>query len=322
MASSHWRPSWLLLVALVCVAAIGGALARGPGGAGMEVVVVLSSDAAPYKAAEAGLRAGLKGAAAEVRSVELGSVSAEAVRELAAGPGRVVVAVGTDAAARLRAMAPGQAFLYCMVSGTDGAGSAGDVRVEGVTTDIPLAEQVALIREAFPGARTIGCLYRADDEKSRRRVDAMRAALPPGLELRAVDLAAEPSVAAGVKSLVGAGPQVIWTVPDGAVYNAGMIRTLLKESLGAGVPVFGFSTPVVRAGALLGVGILPEDQGSQVAELVRARLTGAWSAPSVARAPIDPRARIAINKVVAERLGIRVPRSLMERADDVFDGGE
>jgi ABC-type uncharacterized transport system substrate-binding protein len=79
--------------------------------------------------------------------------------------------------------------------------------------------------------------------------------------------------------------------------------------------VFGFSVPLVRAGALLGIGVEPADQGQQTAELTE-RLLKPLPATSPDPTPkiVDPRCQFAVNLLIAEKLGVPVPDTLAKRA--------
>jgi ABC-type uncharacterized transport system substrate-binding protein len=73
----------------------------------------------------------------------------------------------------------------------------------------------------------------------------------------------------------------------------------------------------VRAGALLGVGIDPDQQGQQAAQYVRTLLSGTPSSDTI----IIPTYDICINLVVAQKLSLNLPPAVIERAKQLFQPG-
>lgn len=304
--------------AAVCLAAL-AVLGAGPSGLGTDrVIVVLTSDAQPYVAAANAAKEEIERKGAQVRVVELSKEKDRA--SWASLPVVGVMAVGTEAAQHLYRTLPERSPLaYCMVADPGAAGLHTGRLVHGVSTDVTLDDQIALIVEALPRASSVGAIYRSGVARSAQIIADLRAALPQGWRLTAVDLDASESVAAAIREMLASKPDVVWTSADSAVYNAGTVQALLKDCLSARVPVFGFSTQFVRAGALLGVGVRPEDQGRVAARMLLEAV--AKAAPSGApERPIheQARARVAVNLLVAERLGIVLPADLVRRADDVF----
>lgn len=289
-----------------------------------EVLVIPSSSAAPYQAAETSLRNQLKSAGVQVSSRAMTDISGADLKALSSSATTILVALGTESAQRLKTASATPSFVYCMVADPEGAGLSDAVSIDGVTTDVSSADQVAVIREAFPNARRLATLFRSNEAKSRDRFEDARRAMPAGMSLIGVDLANEESVNSALKAMLGTKPDVIWTLADSKVYDTGTIRALLKASLAAGVPVFGFSSQVVRAGAPVGVGIRPDDQGEQAARLVLDRVNGTGGGGPTAgdHGITAPRVRISLNSTVVDRLGLNLPRSLVDRADEVFKGGE
>jgi ABC-type uncharacterized transport system substrate-binding protein len=309
----------LLALALLGIPAL--ALARAPS-APTETVIVLSSDAAPYKAAETSLRHELASTHTSVRTVLLNELTAPDLESLSRQATGSIIAIGSDAAASLHTRLPQSApLLYCMAADPAGSGLTSGRTTPGVCTDVPAARQAELLMKGMPATRTIATLYRASVPASAAMVDAMKKALPSGVELKPVDLDKHEHVAAAVDTLLALKPDLIWTGADPSTYNTGTIKALLKDALGAGVPVFGFSTQFVRAGAIFGVGVRPEDQGEQAGAIARGFIVDAAVAAREATAADrirPPKVRIAVNTIVAKRLNISLPQSLVGSADDVF----
>lgn len=278
-----------------------------------EVVVVISADLPPYRQAQEALFAGIDGPGKRV--LVLDQVAADATK--LPTDATCIVAVGTPAATWLHARKPASPLVYCMVSDPVGAGLHDPPPATGITTDVPFSEQLRLIAETLPQTRTVGLFYREADERSKQTVTEARLALPAGWKLEAVALDRHDSPAAAIDALLGRSVDVVWTVPDTAIWSEGTVRSLLLASLRRRVPVFGFSSSFVRAGALLGVGLDPAAQGKQAAALVADVLAG--RVPMTTMVP--PVYEICLNLVVAQKLSLTLPAAVVERAKRIFQPG-
>ncbi|MBI3832209.1 MAG: hypothetical protein HY291_21990 [Planctomycetes bacterium] len=279
---------------------------------------MLSSEAKPYKDAQSALSDHLSKLSYKPTSIFLSDLSNERLTAYLAQKPAALVGVGSDAAVYLHDKVPApQPVLYCMVADSDGLGLNRGRAIQGVTIDVPLKDQFALIAEALPRARTLGLIYHSGSERGAKLVKAVQAALPGGWQVEAVDLKKHDSASKAIEELLKKKVDVIWTAPDAEVYNAATVRTLLLEALRQKVPVFGFSKSFVKAGALLGVGIEPEAQGEQAAQIL-VRLTVADAKPFPLKPDAShveaPRFEISINEVVAEKLSVNLPESVLSRA--------
>lgn len=275
------------------------------------VVVVLSSDADPYRKSLIELTKGVSGDGHTVRSVLLERLSPS---DLSGAD--CVVAVGTTAATAVHGRSELTApLVYCMVSDSVGAGLSEATPTSGVEAKVPLATQFQLIVEALPRTRRIGLLH-SNDDSGTALVAAVRAALPSGWELKPVVVSAD-RLAEQIAA-VTTDVDLVWTSPDGALYTDATVRALLLNALRRRIPVFGFSPSFVRAGALLGVGIDPGSQGAQAAQLAKEALTRKAAGDPLQSHLLPPSFQIAVNVIVAEKLGIELPAKLIERATHVF----
>lgn len=279
-----------------------------------EIIVVLSSQAKPYKDAQAALAEQLGKQGLKCVGVQLSDFDGDRLKELLAQKPAAFVGIGSDAAQALHVKVPAEIpVVYCLVTDPQGLGLDKGRVTQGITLDVPLKSQFGLIGQALPQARTLGMLYKSKTERGGRLLKAVREALPEGWQLEAVDLDAQESVAKALETLFKRKVDVVWTAPDSAVFDASTVRALLLGALREKVPVFGFSKPFVRSGALLGVGIEPQAQGEQAAQLLT----------QVLRARVKPDARlveapafeVALNQVVAEQLSIKFSEELTRRAD-------
>ncbi len=275
-----------------------------------------SNDARPYVATSKALTEHLSKLGHTVDTVIVSDLAKDFRKRVE--PTDAIVAVGTTAATWVRArMRPTDKLIYCMVAGSGTVDMKGG-NVTGITTDVPVAAQFALIRRALPKAKTVGMLFSSDNDKSRGHLANAKAALPKGLRIISVDIAKHKSRAAAISALLAMDIDIVWTCPDPAVCNPQTVRFLLLSALKAKIPVFGFSEGFVRIGALLGVGVRPAAQAAQAAELANRVLCVAAGASETAITPPPTDYMIAVNLILAERIGVVLPAPLIEAAGTVF----
>jgi ABC-type uncharacterized transport system substrate-binding protein len=283
---------------------------------GGEALIVLSADKPPYRQAEKGFVDAFTATGAVAHTVLLDDFTTRTVPVVENTP---VVAIGTPAAVWLHDHARQARVVYCLVSDPVGAGLNGRPIIGGIPADIPLGDQLAVIREALPRARRLGMLYRGDQERSVELVSAFRQVLPMGWELEAVAIDQHDGPATAIDALLAKPIDLVWTAPDTAIFGEATIRTLLLTALRRRIPVFGFSPAFVRAGGLIGVGINPTTLGAQAGAL----LLRLQAETDVAGAPVQiaPSFDVCVNLVVAQKLSIDLPPALVNRATHVFQPG-
>ena len=111
----------------------------------------------------------------------------------------------------------------------------------------------------------MGVLY--DTEKSGAVVaKAERQAKELGLELVTQTMSSQKELPAALRQMI---PRIhaLWLLPDSTVMTGDSFDFLLKETLEYQVPVVGFSSGLVRKGALVGTYINYDDVGKQAAIL-------------------------------------------------------
>jgi putative tryptophan/tyrosine transport system substrate-binding protein len=279
-----------------------------------EVVIVISADLPPYRQAQEALTTSLTSEHCQVVTLEQITTDSSKLSTNA----DCVVAIGSAAAIWLHERkSPIPPLIYCMVSDPLTAGLQKTPVTMGVSTDIPPDQQIQLITETLPQARIIGRLYRQADQQSREAMESARALLPQGWKLETVAIDLQESPAAAIDLLLSRNVDVVWTTPDTAIWNEATVRSLLLTTLRRRVPVFGFSTAFVRAGALLGVGLEPATQGKQAAALVRDVLNKKTMTNAVTAPIFD----LSLNLVVAQKLSLTLPPTVVQRAKHIFQPG-
>jgi putative ABC transport system substrate-binding protein len=304
------RRVWLpIAICLICCA---------QGAKAADVVIVRTSDAEPYAQAETALRQQLEvsGKTCSIKSLLAREASDKGI-EASIGRPDVVVAVGTAAAKWLHKQLPADVKLtYCMVSNPADATLLQGHTCLGITTDVPIGEQLKLVAEALPKARAIGLMYRSDTAEGKNALAELKKNLPQDWRVEALAVNDYPTVGAAIDSLLSKQIDIVWTSADSKLYDTACVRTLLLSAVRARIPVWGYSLGFVRAGALVGVGVEPADQGRQAADLVAGLLKepGTFKTGAVAPGHFE----IAVNKIVADQIGVDLPDSLSRRAAFVY----
>jgi ABC-type uncharacterized transport system substrate-binding protein len=284
---------------------------------GGEVVIVTSSKAQPYEQARDAARKRLVEAGLDCTVFRLEELTDERMKEISGRRPVACVAIGSDASAYLHArLDPATLLSFCMVADPAAIGLTKGKPVVGVTTEVPLQVQFELVRHALPKATVMGVLYHASSEKARAQVAEAKSALPAGWRMEAVSVDDHGSISKAIEVLLQHRVDWVWTWPDATLYNAAGVKALLLSAVRSGTPVYGFSRPFVRSGALMGIGVEPESQGRQAAELTLARLQNPdGQAQSVVHAP---RGNVILNLIVAERLSLKLPDSVVDEAAEVI----
>ena len=153
---------------------------------------------------------------------------------------------------------------------------------------------------------TIDIPHRGD---SRRLLSASLVSLArgQGLQLLSKSVSSEKEVPDALRSIL---PTVdtVWLVPDSTVLTEDSLDFLLSSTLEAKIPVVGFSSGLVRSGALLGLYVKYEDIGKQAAGLVISILEGKKMVSGTLHEPAH--VSMALNLKVASYLEITIPESM------------
>ncbi len=281
-----------------------------------EVWVVLSGDAGPYRKAAQALEKALEKEDVHTKEIllkELEEADFQAQKRPSA-----CVAVGTKAALHLHQVLPPEIlFSFCLVTHPEALGILEGRPFLGVTTDIPLSTQVALARKALPWIRRVGLLFSGKNKTSLSLKKELRARIPKEWTLQAVDVKTFASRAEAIETLLSGRPDLVWTFPDPSVFDLASLRALLLGALRKKIPVFGFSAPLVRSGALLGPFLDPASQGDLLGKKLLSKLKDG-DGPKLKKSLFFPETLYAVNLNVAARLGIQLPPELVKKAKIVF----
>jgi putative ABC transport system substrate-binding protein len=300
-----WAPAFF------CLAALGA-----PDHAGAsEVAILKSADLAAYNQAVAGFKAAMPPSTTFVEYDMQGDVGRgqKLARKIRASDATLLLAVGVKAARVAKLEIVDIPVLFCMVLDP----AKHDLKapnMTGIRLEVPLDRQFSAMRSVLPSLKRIGVLY--DPEKTGRLVDEARLlAKSIGLELVAKQVGTEKELPAALRALLSQ-VEALWLVPDSTVLTEDSLKFVLGTALDFNVPVIGFSSELVRSGALVGLSVHYEDVGRQAGLMAKKILTD-QSSPFATTLPPD-RLRLALNLKTAKFLGITVPPEVVNNADELY----
>jgi putative ABC transport system substrate-binding protein len=315
MPTLKTAPRALLLacwaLALFCLAAFGA-----PDRAGAaEIAILKSADLAAYNQAVAGFKAAMPSSTTFIEYDMQGDVARgqKLARKIRASDATLLLAVGVKAALVAKLEIVDIPVIFCMVLDP----AKHDLKapnMTGIRLEIPLNRQFSAMRSVLPSLKRIGVLY--DPEKTGYLVEEARLlAKSMGIELVAKQVGTEKEVPVALRALLSQ-VEALWLVPDSTVLTEDSLKFVLGTALDLNVPVVGFSSELVRSGAIVGLSVSYEDVGRQAGVLAKKMLTDEYK-PSSATLPPD-RLRLALNLKTAKFLGITISPEVVNNADELY----
>lgn len=236
------------------------------------------------------------------------------------GPRDLIIAVGMKAAVMataqtstpvLVAMIPEESYRELAEQRT----SAGGKRMlSAIYLDQPLGRRLDFMRATLPGKRRIGLLY---SQGTGIDIDALRKEFEShGVTLVDRQLGMSDRLFPVLEAVL-ADSEVLFGMPDRAIYGGSNIRNIMLASYRYNVPMVGISKAYVSAGALCAVFSTPEQLAAQTADAVVAFARGGQLAAPQYPAEFS----IELNRQVARSLGINLPTPEAIRARMNRDAG-
>ncbi|MBC8253067.1 MAG: ABC transporter substrate-binding protein [Ardenticatenia bacterium] len=175
--------------------------------------------------------------------------------------------------------------------------------------------ELALVREVLPDARSVGILWNPSEANSQAWMKYLRAKGPEmGLEIVEQTVAGSQEVLQAAQSLAAQEVSAIIQVADNTVASA--FDAVIQVGDQGDIPIF----PIFGNGAEMGASVsLPVDwyaAGYAAGEMAVRVLKG----EDTARMPFQTASdvNLQVNLEAAERQGVRIPESVLQRADEVI----
>ncbi|VEI12975.1 ABC-type uncharacterized transport system, periplasmic component [Trueperella bialowiezensis] len=242
------------------------------------------------------------------------TVVASIAGSMAGGDYDLVLGVGTPMAQGLAQAITTTPVLFTAVTDPVGAGlvanaDAPGANITGTTDANPVREQLELVKEIVPDAKTVGIIYHSGEANSQVQADwVAEAAGPLGLTVKEATVINTSEVQQAADSL---DVDAIYIPTDNTVISA--LDSVLQVGETKKIPVFVGEGDSVKSGALATYGIAYYELGYQTGEMaVRILTEGADPATMAVEAQKEP--VLYINTSAAERMGVTFPDSVLERA--------
>ena len=187
--------------------------------------------------------------------------------------------------------------------------------ITGTSDKLPVKEQLAMIREVLPDAKTIGIMYSTSEVNSLSTLEEYKAAAPEyGFEIVESGVSTTSDVPLAADQLAGK-VDCINNLTDNTVVSA--LQVVLDAANKAGIPVFGSEIEQVKAGCLASVGLDYIELGKQTGRMAAAILKGEEKAGEMNFEVIEGGSFYG-NSAVAANLGITLPEDLVANAAQMF----
>ncbi|CAM2834809.1 MULTISPECIES: ABC transporter substrate-binding protein [Vibrio] len=185
--------------------------------------------------------------------------------------------------------------------------------VTGLSDLSPVEQHVELIKEIMPNVKSIGVVYNPGEANAVSLMELLKASTKKhGITLVEATALKSADVQSATQA-ISAKSDVIYALIDNTVASA--IEGMIVAANQAKTPVFGAATSYVERGAVASLGFDYYQIGVQTADYVAAILEGA--APGSLDVKVAKGSDLVINKTVAEKLGLEIPKSVMDRATSV-----
>ena len=187
--------------------------------------------------------------------------------------------------------------------------------VTGTSDMNPVAEQIELITEIVPDARTIGVVYGSGEVNSEVQVELAReAAEAEGLDLVEATVTNAGEIKQATESLGDV--DAIYTPTDNLVASG--LGALIGVAEERGIAVVGAESAHVEGGAVATLGIDYEKLGRQTGEMA-VRILQEGADPASMPVETSQELELVVNPAAAERMGVELPDALVERADRTIE---
>lgn len=188
--------------------------------------------------------------------------------------------------------------------------------ITGVTVMSDFDGMVKLVRDHFPRAKRIGTLFVPSEINSVRYKDELqKAAIRGGLALEVIGITTTAEVADAALALADKRVDIITQISDNTTGSA--FPAITEAARKARIPLFGFVTGTINAGAAAVMARDYEEGGRLGARLV-ARIMKGENPADIPFAPLM-RTVVIVSPKNAALFGMRIPESLLKRADKVVN---
>ena len=248
------------------------------------------------------------------------ATAAQIARKYVGDKPAVIVAISTPSAQAALAATRTIPIVFGAVSDPVAAKLVDNVEkpggnVTGVSDRSPIAEQIDLIKEMTPTAKTIGILYNPGEANSVVNVTLFKeVAATKGINVVDGPTTKSSDVQAAARSLVGKA-DVFYVPTDNTIISA--LESAISVANAAKIPLHTGDTDSVGRGAIASLGVSYYQGGRQAGEQVIRILKG----DKIADIPVifGKGTDLHVNKKTAAQIGVTIPDAVLKRSQKVFE---
>lgn len=185
--------------------------------------------------------------------------------------------------------------------------------VTGLSDLSPVEQHVELIKEIMPNVKSIGVVYNPGEANAVSLMELLKSSTQKhGIKLIEATALKSADVQTATQAIASKS-DILYALIDNTVASA--IEGMIVSANQAKTPVFGAATSYVERGAIASLGFDYYQIGVQTADYVVAILEG--QAPGKLDVKVAKGSDLMINKTAAEKLGVAIPQSVLDRATSV-----
>jgi len=286
---------------------------------GAEIAILVASDIPAYSKATLGIKQSLSVGTTIHEYNMKGDIlkGQEMARTIRALNPDLVVVIGLKAALVAKVEILDPPIVFCMIISPSHYGIPTS-NMTGVLMNTPSSHQLKSMKTVIPSLHRLGVLYNENHSGSfvavaRQHADRFH------IELKAIHVSSDQDLPAALRQLVKE-VDALWLIRDQTVVNAESLEFIMEMAIDHNLPVFGFSSSLMRYGAL---GAFPADfreMGRQAGRLARDILRGRHRLGSLPRPASPQYPQLALNLNAARFLGLTLPDQALQLASDLFGG--
>ncbi|WP_456295933.1 ABC transporter substrate-binding protein [Vibrio sp. AK197] len=185
--------------------------------------------------------------------------------------------------------------------------------VTGLSDLSPVEQHVELIKELLPNVKSIGVVYNPGEANAVSLMELLKQSTEKhGLKLVEATALKSADVQSATQA-ISEKSDIIYALIDNTVASA--IEGMIVAANQSKTPVFGAATSYVERGAIASLGFDYYQIGVQTADYVAAILEG--KEPGSLDVEVAKGSDLVINKTAADKLGMTIPQSVLDRATSV-----
>ena len=188
--------------------------------------------------------------------------------------------------------------------------------ITGTSDELPIKEQLEMIREILPDAKKVGILYTTSEANSVSALSTYKKlAGDYDLEIVEKGVTQTADISLAAEELLGEG-DCLTNLTDNTVVNS--LATILDKANAQKIPVLGSEIEQVKLGCLAAEGLDYIKLGKQTGKMAAQVLKGEKKASEIKYETISEPG-LYVNTKAAENLGITIDESLVSQAVESFD---